>query len=869
MNPILYRAGASHFVIAAALGLFSAPGFAQEAAEVSVDTEELVVTGLRRSLENSIDVKRNSTHVVEALDLSDIDAIPDVTIADALVRLPGVNGARDRGNQSQATVRGLGPRMVLGTVNGRETPSAEPGRGIRYEQYPSELISAVEVYKTQSADLIAGGIAGTINLETVSPMDYNGPTYTVRAGLVNYDGGDDIPDYDSLGNRFSASMIKQVNDQFGFAVGVTHQLQKNAYPSYQVWGYNDTTDGQENLPEGGGDLDGNGTQGWLPWGFQTEIKQLETTRRAAMAVLEYEPNDAVNIKYDGFYTEFDLNEKQNQTWYEGIGNWDNSQAGTFADIETNNGYVVAGTSTTGNTKYSLAEYDQKNAVTSHGLTGEFILSDVLTLDADLNYAVATRDNSWNPVLLSLWWQTYSFDFRDKPSVSAPEGSPLLTPSQAELTVDSQAGEYAELEDKIQSAQADLNWVIEAGQLASMDFGVRYSDREKEVTWWDYNLAEESGAAWTMPEFEDGMLSEFSISDFDVTPFLNTSDYYNLADFIYGDGLAENFKSYGTVREWSYWRVTENTTSAYAKGNFEGSLGGRDYNANIGVRVEDIRIKSYDYSGAYIENNTTEVLPSATFNYYINEDNILRVGLARAISRPPLDELRAGAYLDVINGSGNGGTGNPLLKPMSSNQLDIAYEWYFNDESMFAAALYYKQIEDYIGMDYVSVVDEENDMVIDIWAPENGEGGYVQGFELTLAMPIAYDFGIYSNYAYADSDITEDAPIGNPYALAGMADHTAVVDLWYSRDKIEARLGWKYHSEYTTGFDWGGELSGLDPEQNVSFSISYAFTDQLSVRLQGNNLTNEKLRLSQENNSDLLKRYDTYGKTYLVDLTWKY
>ena len=138
-----------------------ADGSKEQVTEPIYRTEEVVVVGLRRSLENSLEVKQTSTLVVEALDLGDIDAIPDVTIADAIIRLPGVNGARDRGNQSQAAIRGLGPRMVFGTVNGREVASSEPGRAIRFEQYPSELVSSVQIYKTQSTDLIAGGIAGS------------------------------------------------------------------------------------------------------------------------------------------------------------------------------------------------------------------------------------------------------------------------------------------------------------------------------------------------------------------------------------------------------------------------------------------------------------------------------------------------------------------------------------------------------------------------------------------------------------------------------------------------------------------------------------------------------------------------------------
>jgi len=311
--------------------------------------------------------------MMEALDLSDIDAIPDVTIADAIIRLPGVNGARDRGNESQAAIRGLGPRMVFGTVNGAEVASSEPGRSIRFEQYPSELVSAVQIYKTQSADMIAGGIAGSVNLETVSPLLYNGPEFSLRAGAIDYDGGKDIPDYSTLGNRFSGSWTKKVNDRFGLALGLAHQQQKNAYPSLQAWGFNTGGLGQDNLPAGGGDLTGHGDFGYVPWGAQTEVKKLTTNRDAALGVLEFKPSDTVTIKFDTLYTKYKIDEQQNQTWYQDIGNWDNGEAGGYsnATIVDHRAVAIAANQWTGGIRNVLAAYDQENSVFSNGLKAQF------------------------------------------------------------------------------------------------------------------------------------------------------------------------------------------------------------------------------------------------------------------------------------------------------------------------------------------------------------------------------------------------------------------------------------------------------------------------------------------------------------------
>jgi len=183
------------------------------------------------------------------------------------------------------------------------------------------------------------------------------------------------------------------------------------------------------------------------------------------------------------------------------------------------------------------------------------------------------------------------------------------------------------------------------------------------------------------------------------------------------------------------------------------------------------------------------------------------------------------------------------------------------------AAYLKDIDNYIG--YTSFDIPTANLPVTVWAPANGAGGKIKGLELTFQMPISEYFGIYSNYAFANSDIKEFDPTDNPYPMAGLAEHTATVDFWYSTRKLEARLGWKYHSAYTTGFEWDGSaLRSLDSEENLGLSVSYHVNKNFSLRMQANNLTDQPLRLSQNNNNKDLRRYDVYGKTYLFDITWK-
>ena len=860
---------------------------------VSGAMEEVTVKGIRRALKDALEVKRSSDHIVDTLSLKDIDAIPNVTIAEALVRLPGVNGTRDRGNQSQATIRGLGPRMVLGTVNGREVASSEPSRNIRWEQYPSELISQVKVYKTQSADLIAGGIAGTVNLDTVAPLDYDGPKYTFSGVGAYYEGGKDIPDYNQWGNKLSGSLVKAFNNKIGIALGVASQKQKNAFPSYQGWGFNTPASWQPSLPVGGGDLDGQGTTGYVPWGAQIEVGKIETDRIGLLGTLQFRPSDAIDIRYDVLYSEFDMDVEQDQTWYQGTGNLNNLQAGLYSDVVVVDDRALAATARSPvpgcihradgsipqcfDIRHVLAMYDQENSVFTQGLNLKFS-GDSVRVDADIAYSKAERKNYWHGLYFDDRNATFSYDFRSTPSVSVPEGSPSARPETAQLVVvDCTTGlcsgndnEGSQLEDENWSYKLNINKSLDAGHLSSIDLGIRYSDRNKEVVWEQFKMPRGGdNPAQVLP---DGF-SSYTLSAFDTSPILTAPSFATAADPFGGLDF-----SLAYINEDRYWRVSEENLAGYIKANFKGSIGSSSYyTANVGVRVVDVGTESSDVSGAAIGNDYTEVLPSASINFFLDEENIIRLSVSRAISRPPLDELRVGKLINAPSGNIDGNTGNPLLTPLISKQLDLSYEWYFAPESLAAATAYYKKIDDYIG--YTSFDLEFRDgRGFDIYGPKNEQEGYIRGVELTFQTPFTsllpkalkgVSAGIYSNYAYAHSNIKELYPADNPYPLAGLAKHTAAVDLWFWRQPFDLRFGWKYHSAFTTGFGWdGSELNTLDAEMNVNASLAYLINDNLTLRVQGYNLMNERARITRNNNEHDLRRFDKYGRTYFFGVSWK-
>ena len=153
------------------------------------DVQTVVVTGIRHSLESAAEIKRNSDTFVDSITASDVTSLPDLSVAEALQRVPGVTVTRfpfggaspdfpspeGRGN----LIRGLG--FIRSEFNGRDAFSANGGRALDWSSIPPELVGGVDIYKNQSADLIEGGIGGTINLRTLEPFDRSGHVLALSA----------------------------------------------------------------------------------------------------------------------------------------------------------------------------------------------------------------------------------------------------------------------------------------------------------------------------------------------------------------------------------------------------------------------------------------------------------------------------------------------------------------------------------------------------------------------------------------------------------------------------------------------------------------------------------------------------------------
>ena len=255
-------------------GLMSIPSTAQ-AQEQAPQVEQVTVTGYRRALQNAIELKQDSDVIAEAISAEDIGKLPDVSIAESLGRLPGLASQRLNGRSQVISVRGLSPDFTTTLLNGRQQVSVGDNRGVEFDQYPSGLINNVLVYKTPEASLLGQGLAGTVDLRTIRPLEYGERAVSINARYIfndqnalNYDG-------DDQGQRVNLFYADQFQDDtVGLALGISHLSNPSQGEQHRVWGYPTV-----------------GTGEFVSGGVDSLVRTSLLERNSFMAVVEWQPNE--------------------------------------------------------------------------------------------------------------------------------------------------------------------------------------------------------------------------------------------------------------------------------------------------------------------------------------------------------------------------------------------------------------------------------------------------------------------------------------------------------------------------------------------------------------------------------------------------
>ena len=891
--------------LAAAISMLLAfPGMAiaqdqtsDQAAEDDMITEEVVVTGIRRGLMNSVDIKGTSTSIVEAISAEDIGKLPDVSITDSLARLPGVTAQRLNGRSQVLSVRGLGPDFTTALLNGRPQVSSGDNRGVEFDQYPSEMIGQAIVYKTPDATLMGQGLAGTVDMQTIRPLAYGKQALVANARYVwndidalNDDASDD-------GWRGSFTYVDQfLDDTVGIALGIAYADTPTQSERYNAWGYPD--------------VDGNAVIG----GAKPFAQSNELERTGIIGTLEWQVSDRVNTSLDLYYTDF-----QETQYLRGIElplQWSSAQLQPGYQVE--DGLITSGTFTNvkGVMRNDLNQRDSE--LLAGGWNISWDVGDSWVLTGDLSYSSMER----NDVLLETYsgtgpngepeFDTMGFQMRSGQGALFSSILDYTDPNLVMLTSpQGWGGDIVEggqlgynnspsIEDELTTLDLRALYEVGGDWLASVEFGVNYQTREKSKVSDEWFLALANGATSAPLPSQTG----FTDLSFIGIPGMITYDPLAAIQ----SGIFTQTRNPNADVVIKSWVVEEDLTTAYAMVNFDTDVGSTMVYGNFGLQYvytdQSSTAESASGSGDDVALFPTsggdsygEWLPSLNVTFDFGRNNLLRFAYARTLARARMDQMRASLNwgfdsskvdeTDINNSPWSGSGGNPELRPWIANAFDVSFEKYLDDGIGYVAlAAFYKDLDTWVNdapevYDFTGFPSGEFDPVLNeglVTIPQNQGGGSIYGFELAGAFDFGYftdtlsGLGLIASASWTNSDVTVN---DEEITLPGLSEDVYSLTAYYETDRFSVRASGRYRSEFlgeVSGFGAGREFRTVDEETVIDAQASWFFGGKLtglSLLFQVYNLTDEEFTTFSNDDDRQIIDYQQYGRTYLVGAAYSW
>ncbi len=718
------------------------------------DLEIIEVRGFSRSLIQSLNQKRFSDTVSEQISADDLGALPDISMADALTRLPGISAVRTGGQAAQINIRGLSGGFVFSTLNGREQVSTSGSRSIEFDQYPSELISSAAVYKSPKASLIEGGVAGTVELETASPLN-NDQTHKFVAnvrGMYN-DRASEVSDATEFGDRISFSYQgKYLDDTLGVALGYARLFQPSVATQFIGLAYNDTKDVDGAANDTNGPL-ANPENEYISEGFELQHLGGEETRNGYLAAIEWAPADNFKLKGDAFLSRFDK-----ESFARGLRVKLGGPTAAYANAQLDGNAVIGAAVNRTSQSYTRVEIvnddnQDFDEVDSFGINADWQVTDRLSVNADVSLSraksnfrngllwslVAEDANAETPVFDNNVAINYQLNGLNLPDVGFNQAAAF---SDIDRVMVSKYGIYPDqTEDEVTAFRLDFKYGLESDIFSSVEFGARYSDREYSRKRSVFEYGNDGAFSATQPPLRltDDMASVVDWQgEFSYFPSYLAIDLDKALNAWFPDGTPEPVQTWGnadgvddaqgytTNYSWTVLQsgsVFEDVLAAYVMVNINTQIGGLDLSGNVGVRrvetdqsatvlenvagdarlgaqniVDENGIVNDLYAPNVLGTKYTDYLPSLNLNLQLNDNSLVRFAAAKVMSRAPINRLAGDASANVsddgvINGSS---TNNPFLKPFYADQYDLSYEYYFEEgNGTIAAALFYKNIDSFV------------------------------------------------------------------------------------------------------------------------------------------------------------------------------
>jgi TonB-dependent receptor len=723
---------------------------AQDANSQQEEEAEIIeVRGIADAYRNAIAEKQGATTIVDALSSADIGALPDLSVAETLERIPGVTGDRFKGNASEISIRGLGPFLGFATVNGRAISSGSGNRSVAFSQFPSELVNGVVVYKAQKADILEGGVSGTVDLKTIKPVDYGKERFQAEfKGNYNpYQGK--FKGSSGLGSRTSASYTNTYEldggGEFGFAIGVAISDQSTPEESYNTSSTVRNCNSDAILDSNNGNCnfrDSNAAaNGGLPefgdYYFisnQFLYRQMESheDRDAGLIALQWKPNDDLDINLDGQVSKrFFFEDRHDLTFDDGrrrIANW-----------VTDDNNVLQ--SYTGNSRIgSLGHYRERDEnYEGLGLNIDWQATDDLRVYFDAAFSGTVRDQIDQQVRLRSDRAFYDWENSDGSffpqitnvyaDINDPEGSAVDFAREIQalsyFDADSRIShDQFEIRDTINSYTLDFDYGLDHDNFYNLKFGAALSTRKHGS--FDLLSPQRRNTGSISTEVQRNCGRTFPQRDFGddgQLEFENWATFDTLCafDLLAGEGdISEDPK----IPDPSDINLSEEVTSFYVMGEFSAEIGDIPVDGNIGVRYVTTDIESVGINSTFrsvtndngiidletvdgsqasnvLKNSYSNLLPSINVSFGLTEELQLRAAAYGAISRPdmwfygaarsvtidPDDEPRTipDALINSVTANGN-----PFLEALESDNYDLSLSYFLGQDTLISAAIYYKE-----------------------------------------------------------------------------------------------------------------------------------------------------------------------------------
>lgn len=605
--------------------------------------EVIQVRGFRGSVIKSLNTKRYSDTVVDAISADDIGGLPDVSIADSLTRLPGVTSVRIDGQSSELNIRGLSGGFVFSTLNGREQVSSAGGRSVQFDQFPSELIEQAQVYKSQKASLIEGGVAGSIELKTASALDNEEDSVFRFSSHGNWnEAAADNEDSDSIGHRITLSYQKKLfDDTFGVSAGYARMFQPTVSSRFVNYKFEDSRE-DKNVEDFSTIYDGAPEKIFVSNGFEINERGGEDTRDAFVLGLNWEPRDDLRFSGDVFYSDFDSQKWDRGLRVSGLANITDPGASLQLTNPTLVGNVLTGGTFTrdpdgtavappfANSQRSMNVQTQADdnstvsSVFSWGLKGEWDVNDRLTMTVDVAHSEAEENYKDRVLRLAMFEDSsaatpvieddivlnYQLNGVDLPSVSFNQDFTDLNKMMVTSTES-----YPHIEDNSSDAfRADFKYELDNDYVSSVEFGVRISKREFELQRGrflygtdDFNMRNGQYISYSVDDegnpIETARFAPFALNADLATVTAIGGDLSSMPGFlaVNNDVILDAWipgVDRTAIRRWDHsWTMSQNNVveedvqAYYFQANLDMEVGGLPFTGNIGMRVVETDQKS--------------------------------------------------------------------------------------------------------------------------------------------------------------------------------------------------------------------------------------------------------------------------------------